>query len=304
VVVFALGAIGVWYGTSRGSDGWPGFVLALSEAFVIAVVVAVFADPIIQERFAEEWGERLFWAIFSRDAPGELKRAVGDLADLDYYEVRSEWRLRFDWAPGSRRAAETGNRELDLVCSSERFIVRVDRRSGTAVPDCETGIIDRCDGKPSRFTKFEFKGHAKGSSAVILSQAELDHCSKTSGPSNRLTLQPRDFLKDCGLSHNESATVRVAMKTRVRDRHSIPLFSSRASLKNVIRIEGPPVSELSFSLLRSRITEFDSRTQAQGKAEVVTFESVDRDVSFPGHGIVVEWAPRARGEFAQSTSGL
>src|SRR2546429_1938847 len=37
---------------------------ALGDAFIIAALLAALADPVIQRRFAEEWGRGLFWAIF------------------------------------------------------------------------------------------------------------------------------------------------------------------------------------------------------------------------------------------------
>ena len=48
---------------------WGQVLQALGDALLIAGLLALVADPFVQQRFAEEWGHGLFWAIFNLDAP-------------------------------------------------------------------------------------------------------------------------------------------------------------------------------------------------------------------------------------------
>lgn len=49
---------------------------SLGDAFVIAALLAFLADPLIQRRFASEWGRDLFWAFFNPNAPQEFREAL------------------------------------------------------------------------------------------------------------------------------------------------------------------------------------------------------------------------------------
>jgi hypothetical protein len=52
----------------------------LGDALIIAAVLALLVDPVMQHRFLTEWGRDLYWSIFSPDSPGEFRDAIQGLA--------------------------------------------------------------------------------------------------------------------------------------------------------------------------------------------------------------------------------
>lgn len=85
---------------------------AISEALIVAYVIARMVDPYIKAHFAREIGGDIFWALSNVDAPEKFRLAVRRLANAERYIRVCTWTLSFEWmdAKSNILAVEISNK--------------------------------------------------------------------------------------------------------------------------------------------------------------------------------------------------
>lgn len=249
---------------------------ALGEALLIAGLLAAVADPIVQQRFAEEWGIGIFWAIFSRDAPTTLRHAVNQIAQPERYYAHSEWRIDLTWADDTRTVMV-----VDLV--SHRRIVCV-ARDGWHPIDVSSGIVPDCDGNPSRFTFLEV--NAKDWSVALDKESIEEYVSTdASGTAN---LEPKKIFDHHRVDYHDELVLTTGMQTRRRIVDTLPLLSRQTTLDWAVEVHGEAVEELFVELFGSNFANAGTRSEEPARW---IFKSKKGAVTFPGHGLVLQWRP-------------
>jgi hypothetical protein len=282
VVLIALGVAGVVVSQrDHFESDHPALahvLLAFGEAFLVAGLLALAADPFVQRRFAEEWGRELFWAIFNRDAPDAMRKAVNVIAQPEKYIAHGEWTVDLTWV-------DADHSKLNVAVESERRIVCVDPDGWSSIK-AGSGIVPDCEGNPSQFTGFRV--NAKGWSARL----DESNIGKyvTVDENGNASLQPAPLLKGHRIGYREETVFTTRMSTTMRSVDSIPLFSRQTGLSWTITVKGPAVEDLFIELFGSDAPEVeaDGETPQQKR-----FKSKPGDVSWPGHGLVLQCRPSA-----------
>jgi len=254
-------------------------IQALGEALLIAGLLATVADPIVQQRFAEEWGIGIFWAIFSRDAPTALRQAVNDIAQPKRYYAHSEWRIDLTWEDNTRTVIV-----VNLV--SHRRIVCV-AKDGWRPVDVSSGIVTDCEGEPSHFTFLEV--NAKDWSVALDDDAIQGYVKIDKSGSARL--DPGELFEHHQVGYRDELVLTTGMRTRRRLVDTLPLLSRQTALDWTVEVRGDPAEELFFELFGSNFANAGEKADNPVRW---TFKSKGA-VTFPGHGLVLQWRPYIEG---------
>jgi len=75
---------------------------SLGDALIVAAVLAILVDPLVQHQFASEWGHDLYWAIFSPNAPQDFRDGVQALAAPIAFISRCQYALTFSYPADGR----------------------------------------------------------------------------------------------------------------------------------------------------------------------------------------------------------
>jgi hypothetical protein len=266
---------------SVAPDVGHGLLEAVGEAFIVAALLAIAVDPFVQRRFAEEWGQGVFWAIFNPDAPPALRSAVNRLAGIERYVIHGEWTLTLNWTDESQTL-------LTLRSEASRRFMCVSR-DGWQPVTYRSNIVTRFDGSPSRFTGFTANLRQK---RVALDEDEIEAHVTTDDLTKQKNFDAHRALEGVRAEYREEISTRLAMETVVRAVDSFPLFVYVPFLAWTITIKGDAVADLFFELFggaRSGSTELPVRTDEDRK---LVFSSIG--VLLPYSGMVVQWHPRDR----------
>lgn len=256
-------------------------VQALGEALLIASLLATVADPFVQQRFAEEWGLGVFWAIFNQKAPSTLRRAVNSIAQPNRYIAHREWLLELEWA-------DQAQSKVEVAVQSIRRIVCVDRDGWP--PDADSGIVTNCDGESSSFTNLSVNARDW---AVVLDEGNIaEHVEVDENGTSRL--MTKDLLKDHQVEYEDEVAITTGMRTRLRALDSIPLFSRETTLSWTVEVRGGAVPDLFIELFGS--SSPSGELQPGGGGQRWVFRSKPHDVTFPGYGILLQWRPLESGQ--------
>jgi hypothetical protein len=281
VGLVAVGTVAIYVSAGVLGDSHPTashVVLALGEALLVAGLLALAADPFVQRRFAEEWGQGLFWAIFNRDAPESLRRAVNELAQPARITMHEVWTLELEWV-------DAAHEHLTLRVDVERR-VRCVSREGWHPIEVRSGLVTDCEGKPSRFLGFSVNAT---SWTMKLDERNIHECV-TVDANNTATLDAGPKLTQRRVGYLDEVVLRTVMQTKVRAIDGIPLFNESTVLDWKLVVHGSAVPDLFVEL-------FGSRTPGVRLEEVTPdrriFKPSGADVTFPGHGLLLQWRPNA-----------
>lgn len=252
-------------------------IQALGESLLIASLLATVADPFVQQRFAEEWGLGVFWAIFNQSAPSPLRRAVNSIAQPDRYVAHREWLLELDWA-------DEDHKTIQISIESHRRVICVDR-DGWHPVETDSGIVTDCDGQPSVFTNLTVNAREW---TLVLDEGNIgEHVEVDEHGTSRLMTS--DLLKDHRVGYAEEVAITTGMRTKLRALDSIPLFSRETVLSWMVEVRGAAVPDLFIELFGS--SSPSGELQPGGGGHRWIFRSKADDVTFPGYGIVLQWRP-------------
>lgn len=257
-------------------------IQALGESLLIASLLATVADPFVQQRFAEEWGLGVFWAIFNQSAPRPLRRAVNSIAQPNRYIAHKEWLLELDWT-------DQDHKTVMVAIQSHRRVVCVDR-DGWHPMTADSGIVTDCDGQPSSFTNLTINAREW---TIALDESNVgEHVKVDSRGTSRLTTS--DLLKNRRIEYQEEVAISTGMRTKLRCLDSIPLFTRETCLNWTVEVRGAAVPDLFIELFGS--SSPSGELQPGGSGHRWVFHSKQNDVTFPGYGIVLQWRPLTSAE--------
>lgn len=257
-------------------------IQALGESLLIASLLATVADPFVQQRFAEEWGLGVFWAIFNQSAPRPLRRAVNSIAQPDRYVAHREWLLELEWA-------DENYKTVQVSIESHRRVVCVDR-DGWHPVETDSGIVTDCDGQPSSFTNLTVNAREW---TIALDEGNIgEHVKVDETGTSRLVTS--GLLKDHRVGYEEEVAITTGMRTKLRALDSIPLFSRETVLSWTVEVRGGAVPDLFIELFGSSSPSGELQPGGSGRRWV--FHSKTDDVTFPGYGIVLQWRPITDGD--------
>ncbi|MGN6371671.1 MAG: hypothetical protein ACTHM1_01575 [Solirubrobacteraceae bacterium] len=252
---------------------------ALGEALLVAGLLAAVADPFVQQRFAEEWGIGLFWAIFNRDAPSVLRNAINEVAQPELYIAHAEWRVLLTWE-------DTNHTVLVVDVESHRRTVCVGR-DGWHPIDVGSGLVTDFEGNPSRFKSLRV--NAPSWSIYLDEESIQDHVRPDK--SGAVRLDPRKALEHRRIHYREELITATRMETRLRAVDSLPLFQRMTALEWKIEVRGNAVPDLFVELFGSRYA--NAGIKSADSPPRWTFSSAPGGVTFPGNGLVLQWRPLA-----------
>jgi hypothetical protein len=253
------------------------------DAFIIAAVLAILVDPVVQHQFASEWGRDLYWSIFSPNAPPEFRDALQALAAPVAFISRCQYELRFMY-PADR---DEGFFELDWRISVAGETL--DRR-GFRLAD-RVFVVPRHDGTPTSYTLWSFQSE------------DCDRVSHDEGDLKSLDAISVDGSGRAILDQSKIPDLeRVAFRKKYwSERHLatsrweadfLPLFQPRMVLRQTVIIKGEPVPELDFTVaqLGGTQAQFTKHRRADGQLEL---RCELKDVAFPGQASLLTWKPNA-----------
>lgn len=114
LALFLLSIELILWGTARkhiftfpnlNKDDTAKLVVAIGEAFLVALVLALVVDPYVKKRLMREGGYDLFWAAYSPDAPPELRQGLVALLKLRQYYRNVIITIEMEWKDASLRDA-------------------------------------------------------------------------------------------------------------------------------------------------------------------------------------------------------
>lgn len=256
---------------------------SLGDAFIIAAVLAVLVDPVVQHQFAREWGRDLYWAIFSPNAPEEFRDGLQALAAPTTFISECQYELTFTYpADGSQ----------DFLELDWRILVWgevVDRRGFKLAG--RVFVVPRHDGTPTRYTQWRYK--ADGSGQISYDEADLRSVGAISIDASGRTVL--DQAKIPGIEKVAFSKTYSSERHLLTSRNTcdyLPLFQPRIVLRQIIVIKGAPVCELDFTVAQmggGAQMEFGSHTRANGEMEL---RCELTEVSFPGQATLLTWKPK------------
>jgi hypothetical protein len=278
-IVCHILAVYVWHPEHQFHELATGF----GDAFIIAFVLAMLVDPVVQEEFARDWGHDLYWAIFSPNAPAEFRDALQDMAAPEAYIDLCTHELDIRHRPGSPQGVLT----IDWQISISGVVVnRRGLPSGGKV-----FVVPRHDGKPSSYTYWSFQ--TEDSERVAYNESELRG-------QNAIEMEASGR---CVLDQSKLDNVpRVPFRKRFwSDRHVVttrgttdflPLFQPRMVLKQTIIVKGPAASELDFYVTRLGGPDGEHKLQRYKRPDGTEQQRQDLDtVAFPGQTTMLFWCP-------------
>lgn len=287
LVLVALGALCevLAYATvTGGSSESPLRQLAsgFGDAFIIAAVLAILVDPVVQHQFASEWGRDLYWAIFSPNAPQEFRDGLQALAAPVAFISRCQYELEF------ARPADNDKSYYEIEWHISVTAEVLDRR-GFRLAD-RVFVVPRHDGRPTSYTQWRFQtdenfpitydeDDLKSSGAI-----SVDSSGRTVLDQAKLPGIDRTGFRRQYWSERHLATSRWAADY-------LPLFQPRIVLRQIIIVRGQAVRELDFTVaqLGGAQVDFTERVRSNGDPEL---RCELTDVSFPGQAALLTWKPK------------
>lgn len=251
------------------------------DAFIVAVVVAMLADPVIQHRFATEWGRDLYWAIFSPNAPPEFRNALQGLAAPPAYIESCSWEFEFKYPDSGKEFFEV---DFGIWITG----VALDRR-GFRIAD-RLFLVPRHDGTPSSYTLWSFQSDS--SDRVAYRETKLKSLGAITVDNSSRTVLDQSLLgvDSVGFAHKYHAERHVSTSRWIAD--YFPLFQARIVLRQTIVIRGEPVSKLDFSVTQLGGTQAEPiKTHEDGDAVPELHFKIDH-VTFPGQASLLVWKPK------------
>jgi hypothetical protein len=255
---------------------------AFGDAFIVAALLAILVDPVVQHQFASEWGRDLYWAIFSPNAPQEFRDGLQALAAPVAFISRCQYELTFTYPAGGAK----GFFELDWRILLWAEIL--DRR-GFRLAD-RVFVVPRHDGTPTSYRLWRFE--AEECDPISHDEGDLKSMEAISVDKSGRTVLDQGKISDIE---------KVAFRKKYwSERHLmtsrwasdfLPLFQPRIVLRQIIIIKGAPVGELDFTVaqLGGSQVHFTEHTKANGELEL---RCELTDVSFPGQASLVTWKPK------------
>jgi hypothetical protein len=258
----------------------------LGEALIIAVLLAVLVDPVVQHKFATEWGRDLYWAIFSPQAPQEFRDALQALAAPAGYIQSCEYELVF------RYPKDGADTFLEVDWQVSLWGVTLERR-GFQISD-PVFVVSRHDGTPSRYTHWSFR--SEGADSVDYNETELTALGVMSIDGSGRTILHQQKIPGVGkVGFSRSYWSERKLHTSRWRADFLPMFQPRIALKQTITLKGEPISELEFSVtqLGRDSMPLVETTRPDGTIELkCTLDSV----AFPGQATLVSWKPSVTSE--------
>ena len=252
------------------------------DAFIIAAVLAMVVDPVVQHQFASEWGRDLYWAIFSPNAPPEFREALQILAAPIAFISRCQYELKFMYPPDGA----AGYFEVDWRVSVAGETL--DRR-GFRLAD-RVFVVPRHDGSATSYTLWSFQ--SEDCDRVSHDEADLKSIGAISIDQSGRTVLDQAKIPDLE---------RVAFRKKFwSERHLLtsrweadylPLFQPRIVLRQTIIIKGEPVRDLVFTIAQLGGTQVavQERVRPDGQLEL---RCELGEVSFPGQATLLTWKPK------------
>lgn len=255
---------------------------AFGDAFIVAAVLAILVDPVVQHQFASVWGRDLYWAIFSPNAPQEFRDGLQALAAPVAFISRCQYELTFMYPVAG---AETF---FDLDWRILVWAEILDRH-GFRLAD-RVFVVPRHDGTPTTYRLWRFE--AEESDPISHDEDDLKSMGAIS-----VDLSGRTVLDQGQIPDIEKVAFRGKYWS---ERHLLtsrwasdylPLFQPRIVLRQIITIRGAPVSELDFTVaqLGGAQVYFAEHTRPSGELEL---RCELTDVSFPGQAALLTWKPK------------
>ena len=252
------------------------------DAFIVATVLAMLVDPVVQHQFASEWGRDLYWAIFSPNAPQEFRDGLQALAAPIAFISRCQYELTFKYPDGG---------PADFFEVDWRILIwaEVLERRGYRLAD-RVFVVPRHDGKPTSYATWRFE--AEECDPIAYDEAELEAMGALS-----VDVSGRTILDQAKIPGIEKVAFRKKywserfLQTSRWDTDYLPLFQPRIVLRQIILIKGAPLSGLDFTIaqLGGAQVAFATHTRANGELEL---KCELTDVSFPGQATLLTWKPK------------
>jgi hypothetical protein len=281
ILVFAVAAICEALGYTTWLVGAPDtnmreLVIGFGDAFIIAFVIALLADPVAQRRFATDWGREIFWAIFNRDAPEDFRKALQRLAEPRVFVSHCTYELEFS-EPG-------GDGPADHVLVDWRILLtgEVLDRNGF-LPKEKVFVVSGHDGHYSQYTDWVFNGR-------VFDTCQLRHRNAVQEEKDGRTSLDQEKLT-CGLPlvryKDQYQAQRRLTTTRWRSDY-LPLFQPQMVIHQEVIVRGTALASLEFSAVQlgvgalTPVPDDDSRLCFQASS-----------VAFPGQAILFSWRPKA-----------
>jgi hypothetical protein len=252
------------------------------DAFIVAAVLAVLVDPVVQHQFASEWGRDLYWAIFSPNAPQEFRDGLQALAAPNAFISRCQYELTFKYPDSG--PADFYELDWRVLIWSEVL----DRR-GFRLAD-RVFVVPRHDGKPTNYATWRFE--AEDIDPIAHDEADLAAMGALSvDVSGRTILDQGNIVDIPKVAFGKKYWSERFLQTSRWSNDYIPLFQPRIVLRQIIVVRGAPVRDLDFTMaqLGGAQVGFTAHPRANGELEL---KCELTDVSFPGQATLLTWKPK------------
>ncbi|MDD7967295.1 hypothetical protein [Actinomycetospora lemnae] len=253
---------------------------ALGEALIIAFVLALIVDPLMQHKLVVDWGRDLYWAIFSPDAPQEFKAALQEAAAPSAYIRRCTYTLRLNRIDNFV--------EADLVVREDGDVL--DR--GGYRPRDKVFIFAGSDGRPSRYKSWSFECPDDLANSIELNASDLHGLGALSVEVTGRTVLDQSKIANMGVVPFRSRyELERGVETTRRTSDFLTLFRTKVVLEQVVVIRGDALKTLDVSVshLAEAQLEFEEEITPAGE-RVLKYST--RHVTFPGQASVVHWHPK------------
>ena len=208
-----------------------------------------------------------------------IREAVNSVAQPERYIAHAEWRIQMTSADESR---QTVLLELD----GDRRLVCV-KREGWHPVTAESGIVTDCEGKASEFTRLAINARDW---SFVLDESNIGQYV-TVDAAGTAHLKPDAAFREHRVAYRDEVTIATGMRTRMRSVDAIPLFSRSTCLQWTVDVRGPAVPGLFIELFGSGAPSGELEPSEQ--PDRWRYRSKPGTVTFPGHGLVLQWRPRS-----------
>jgi uncharacterized membrane protein (DUF485 family) len=271
-----------WIGGPGGSDSRQ-LAVGFGDAFIIAFVIALLADPVAQRKFATDWGREIFWAIFNRDAPEEFRKALQRLAEPRVFVRHCIYELEF-----TQHDSEDAT---NYVMLNWRILLKgkvLDRHG--FLPEGTVFVVSGHDGRPSDYIEWVFDA---SDSRVAYNLEQMRKRGAVRVEEDGRTALDQDTLAR-GVSaapyQSEYRAERRLITTRHRTDY-VPLFQPQMVISQDVIVTGPAVGELVFSAVQLGFGPLECAA-GEDPDDPTELRFSTANVAFPGQAILLAWRPK------------